>query len=215
MEVVGVVEDAIYQTVREDFVPTVYVPFAQGMKGEIPPHGSLSVRAASGPPSRLAPAVAAAIGRIDPNVTLRLRPLADQIGGALVRERLLAILSGFFGALALILAAIGLYGITSHAVTRRRAEIGVRMALGADAPRVVGLMLGRVAGLVLIGVLAGAAISIWASRFVATMLYGLEPGDPLTIAAAAALLVAMTLLAAYLPARRAARIDPARVLREG
>jgi predicted permease len=215
MEVVGVVEDAIYQAVREDFAPTVYVPFAQGMIGEIPPHGSLSVRAVSGSPSRLAPDVAAAIGRIDPNVTLRFRPLADQIGGALVRERLVAILAGFFGALALLLAAIGLYGVTSHAVSRRRAEIGVRMALGADAGRVARLMLGRLAGLVLIGVLAGAALSAWASRFVATLLYGLKPGDPITIAAAAALLVGITLLAAYVPARRAARIDPAKVLREG
>jgi ABC-type antimicrobial peptide transport system permease subunit len=89
------------------------------------------------------------------------------------------------------------------------------MALGADAPRVVRLMLGRVTGLVLLGVLAGAALSAWASGFVATLLYGLKPGDPFTIAAAAALLVGITLLAAYLPARRAARIDPATVLREG
>jgi putative ABC transport system permease protein len=116
--------------------------------------------------------------------------------------------------LALMLAAIGLYGVTSHAVARRRAEIAVRMALGADAPRVVRMMLGRVAGLVLVGLLAGSAVSIWASRFVASLLYGLEPGDPLTIAGAVSLLFAISLLSAYLPARRAARIDPAKVLRE-
>jgi ABC-type antimicrobial peptide transport system permease subunit len=132
-----------------------------------------------------------------------------------VRERLVAILSGFFGALALVLAAIGLFGMTSHAVARRRGEIGVRMALGADASKVVRLMLGRVVLLMGLGVLVGAAISLWASRFVSTLLYGLTPRDPITLAGAAAVLIAVGILAAYLPARRAARIDPAEVLREG
>jgi len=214
MEVVGVVEDAVYRDLREDHAPTIYVPFAQGMKNVTAPQASLSIRAAAGPPSRLTSAVVAAIARIDPRVTLRCRTLSDQIDAALVRERLVAMLSGFFGALALMLAAIGLYGVTSHAVARRRGEIGVRMALGADAPRVVRMVLGRVLGFVLLGVLAGSAVSAWASRFVTSLLYGLEPGDPLTIAGAASLLFAITLLAAYLPARRAARIDPAKVLRE-
>jgi putative ABC transport system permease protein len=216
MEVVGVVEDAVYRNVREDHEPTIYVPFPQGMKAVTAPQASLSVRVtdAGGPPSRLTSAVVAAIARIDPRVTLRLRTLSDQIDATLVRERLVAMLSGFFGALALLLAAIGLYGVTSHAVARRRGEIAVRMALGADARRVVRLMLERVAILVLAGVLAGAAVAAWASRFVAALLYGLEPGDPSTILAAASLLVAISLIAAYLPARRAARIDPARVLRE-
>jgi len=214
MEVVGVVEDAVYRELREDHAPTIYVPFAQGMKAQSAPQATLSVRAAAGAPSRLTSAVVAAIARIDSRVTLRLRTLSDQIDRTLVRERLVAMLSGFFGALALLLAAIGLYGVTSHAVARRRAEIGIRMALGADAPRVVRMMLGRVAGLLLVGVLAGSAISAWASRFVAALLYGLKPGDPLTIAGAVLLLFAISLLSAYLPARRAARIDPARVLRE-
>jgi predicted permease len=215
IEVVGVVEDAIYRTVREEPTPTAYFPFAQVMVGEIPPYSSLSVRAKSGPPSALAPDIAAAIARVDKNVSLRFRPLADQVGGALVRERLVAILSGFFGALALVLAAIGLFGMTSHAVARRRGEIGVRMALGADASKVVRLMLGRVVLLMGLGVLVGAAISLWASRFVSTLLYGLTPRDPITLAGAAAVLIAVGILAAYLPARRAARIDPAEVLREG
>jgi len=214
MEVVGVVDDAVYRDLREDHAPTIYVPFAQGMKAVWAPQASLSIRAAAGSPSRLTPAVVTAIARIDPNVTLRFRTLSDQIDRALVQERLVAMLSGFFGALALLLAGIGLYGVTAHAVARRRAEIGIRMALGAEAPRVVRMVLGRIAGMVFLGVLVGATASAWASRFVEALLYGMKPGDASTIAAAASLLLAISLFAAYLPARRAARIDPAKVLRE-
>jgi predicted permease len=215
IRIVGLVENAVYKSIREEALPTVYLPMAQALGEEAGPHASISVRAISGSPTRLAPAVVAAIRRLDPTLTLTVRSLADQVDETLIRERLLAILSGFFGGLALLLAAIGLCGVTSHAVARRRGEIGVRMALGADAGRVVRLVLGRAVVHVVLGVAAGAGLSLWASRFVESLLYGLEPGDPITIAAAAALLVAVALLAAYLPARRAARIDPAKVLREG
>jgi ABC-type antimicrobial peptide transport system permease subunit len=124
-------------------------------------------------------------------------------------------LSGFFGVLALLLAAIGLYGVTSYAVSRRRTEIGICMALGADAGGVVRLVLRRLALLVGAGVVVGAAISAWASRYVGTLLYGLEPRDPATFISAAAVLMLIGALAGWLPARRAARIDPAQVLREG
>jgi ABC-type antimicrobial peptide transport system permease subunit len=124
-------------------------------------------------------------------------------------------LSGFFGALALLLAAIGLYGVTSYAVSRRRTEIGIRMALGADARGIVGLVLRRVGLLVGAGIIVGAAISLWASRFVGSLVYGLEPRDPATFAAAAAVLAAIGAIAGWLPARRATHIDPAQVLREG
>ena len=124
-------------------------------------------------------------------------------------------LSGFFGVLALLLAALGLYGVTSYAVSRRRTEIGLRMALGAAPSGVVGMVLGRVALLVGLGVLVGLGTSLWAATFVTPLLYGLPPRDPLTMAAAALVLGAIGALAGWIPAMRAARIDPARVLRDG
>jgi putative ABC transport system permease protein len=126
----------------------------------------------------------------------------------------MAILSGSFGALALLLSAVGLYGVTAYAVNRRRTEIGIRMAIGAAPLRVVWLVLARVTIVLSIGLLIGVGASVWASRFVATLLYGLEPGDPVTIASSAAVLVTVGAFAGWLPAYHAARIDPADVLRE-
>jgi ABC-type antimicrobial peptide transport system permease subunit len=124
-------------------------------------------------------------------------------------------LSAFFGALALLLAALGLYGVTAYAVARRRTEIGIRMALGAPASRVVRLVLARFAWLVAAGVVVGALVSLWASTLIASLLYGLAPRDPVTFASAAVTLIGVAALAAWLPAHRASRIDPAQVLREG
>jgi ABC-type antimicrobial peptide transport system permease subunit len=126
----------------------------------------------------------------------------------------MAMLSGWFSVLALLLSALGLYGVTAYAVNRRRAEIGIRMAIGAAPARVVRLVLSRVIVLVGFGVVIGTAASIWASRFIAALLYGLEPGDPATLISAAAVLAGVGALAAALPAYRAARVDPAEVLRE-
>jgi ABC-type antimicrobial peptide transport system permease subunit len=113
----------------------------------------------------------------------------------------------------LLLAAVGLYGVTSHAVTSRSAEIGIRMALGASGTGVVAMVLRRAAWLVGIGILLGAGLSAWAATFVQTLLYGLEPRDPLTFAGAALLLMLVAAVAAWVPARRASRVDPMRVLR--
>ena len=155
------------------------------------------------------------IGRVDPKLSLTFKLLSDQVGAAMMRERIVAMLSGFFGFLALFLAGLGLYGVTSHAVNRRRTEIGVRIALGADSRGVVRLVLGRASRLIAVGVVAGVVISLLLSRFVEALLFGLPPRDPATLAGAAAVLVGVGLLAAGLPARRASRIDPAQVLREG
>jgi putative ABC transport system permease protein len=176
---------------------------------------SVSVRAASGSPMLLTRSVAKAIADVDPDVTLTFRALQEQVEASLVQERLIAMLSGFFGLLALLLAGLGLYGVTSYAVTRRRSEIGIRMALGAAPGGVVRLVLRRVAALVGAGVLLGAAASFWAATFVATLLFGVEARDPATLVLAAAVLSAVGALAGWLPARRASQIDPARVLREG
>ena len=213
LEIVGVVQDAAYRSMREELPPTVYVPL--GQSDTIAPFASISVRAASGSPALLTRSVAAALKAVDPHVSLTFRALDDEIDGALVRERLVALLSSFFGVLGLLLAGIGLYGVTAYSVNRRRAEIGIRMALGADARGVVRLVLSRVAALVAVGIAIGTLMSLWASRFVAALLYGMEPRDPLTVMGAAALLAAIAAVAGWLPARRAARIDPARVLREG
>jgi ABC-type antimicrobial peptide transport system permease subunit len=131
-----------------------------------------------------------------------------------VQERLVAILSGFFSVLALLLAGMGLYGVTSYAVTRRRVEIGIRMALGANQRDVVRLVLKRVVTLVTIGILVGAGFSWWASKFVSSLIYGLQPRDPVALIGAAMALAAVGALAGWLPAHRASRIDPAGTLRE-
>jgi ABC-type antimicrobial peptide transport system permease subunit len=145
---------------------------------------------------------------------LSFRSLDDQVAASMVQERLVAMLAACFGALALFLAAVGLYGVTSYAVVSRRSEIGIRIALGASADGVVRMMLRRIAWLVGCGVLVGACLSAWASTLVGTLLYGLEPRDPATFAAAAVLLMGVAAIAAWLPARRAARIDPMSVLRD-
>jgi putative ABC transport system permease protein len=138
------------------------------------------------------------------------------VRSSLARERLLAMLSGFFGVLALALAALGLYGVVAYAVSRRRTEIGIRIALGASSTGVVRLVMRRVAVVVTIGVIAGGALALWASRFIAgTLLFGVQPTDAPTFTGAALTLVAVAGLASWLPAHRAARIDPASVLREG
>ena len=216
MEIVGLVADAVYRSLREPVPPTMYVPLAQYNDSLSPPLPavSLSVRASSGSPMLLTKSVTAAIATVDPNLALTFRPLSDQVNASLAQERIVAMLSGFFGALALLLAGLGLYGVTSYAVTRRRAEIGIRMALGAAPAGVVRLVLSRVALLVGLGILVGAGASVWLSTFVSTLLYGLQPRDPATLAGAAITLAAVGALAGWLPAYRASRIDPATVLRD-
>jgi predicted permease len=212
-QVVGLVEDAVYRSLRAEMMPTMYIPLGQW---ESPGSNvALGIRAANGAPMTLVRSLTDALGRVDPRAALTFRPLSEQVAGSLTQERLVARLSMFFGGLALLLAALGLYGVTSYAVNTRRTEIGIRMALGANASGVVRLVLWRVASLVFIGVAAGAALSVWASRFVAALLYGLEPRDPATFVTAAVMLCAIGLMAGWLPARRASRIDPTVVLREG
>jgi predicted permease len=215
-EVVGLVADAVYRALREPVPATMYIPVAQfdDSRQPAPPAVIINVRAANGSPALLTRSVGAAIGDVNRDLALTYRLLADQVDASLTQERIVAMLSGFFGALALLLAGLGLYGVTSYAVTRRRAEIGIRMALGAAPGGVVRLVLSRVALLVGTGVLVGAGASVWLSKYVATLLYGLEPRDPVTLAGAAVTLAAVGALAGWLPAHRASRIDPAQVLRD-
>jgi putative ABC transport system permease protein len=216
IEVVGVVGDAVYGSLREPAPPTFYMPLAQfdyltelGIRSI-----NLSVRSKTDSPILLTKSISTAVATVNPQLALTPRPLVSQVNASLTQERLIALLAGFFGVLALLLAGLGLYGVTSYAVTRRRIEIGIRMALGAAPTGVVRLILGRVAILVGCGVALGAIAGLWASRFVASLLYGLEPHDPLTFIGAALTLGAIGAIAGWLPAWRASRIDPAAVLRE-
>jgi ABC-type antimicrobial peptide transport system permease subunit len=152
--------------------------------------------------------VTEAVTGLNPRFALTYRPLAEQVSRTMQQERLLALLSVFFGGLAVLMAAIGLYGVTSYAVNLRRAEIGVRLALGATRGGVMRLVLGPVSTLVAIGVVIGLVLSAFAARYVETLLFGLEPGDPVTLAMAAIVLVAVGLTAGWVPAFRASRVNP-------
>jgi predicted permease len=212
--VVGVVADAVYRSVRAPLRPTMYVPLAQRDGPLLFTYFYITVRSAAGSPALLTRSLDGALHAVNRDLSLTFRPVADQVNESLAQDRLVAMLSGFFGALALLLAGLGLYGVTAYAVARRRTEIGIRMALGAPPGGVVRLVLGRVLLLVGIGVLVGASLSLWASTFVSTLLFGLQPRDPATFAGAAVTLAAVGALSGWLPAWRASRIDPADVLRE-
>jgi predicted permease len=219
-KIVGLARDsgaAIYFGIREGVPPTVYLAFAQRAPGipNFTPLVSfrLGVTATAGPVGPLAREVTRAIERVDPDLKTSFRTMADYVDATVTQERLAAVVAAMFGLLALVLAAVGLYGVTAHAVGRRRAEIGVRMALGASPAGVVRAVLKPVVVLVATGIAVGGTLSYWASRFAAAMLFGLEPRDPATFGGAAAVLAAIALVAAWLPARRAAGIDPAITLR--
>jgi putative ABC transport system permease protein len=212
-EIVGLAEDSVYRSLREPLTATFYLPMAQWQEDGIPPSFSISVRPAAARPETLMKSVAEAITSVDKDLSLTFLSLSDQIRSSLVQERLMAMLSGFFGALALLLAGIGLYGVTAYSVGRRRREIGIRMALGAGPAAVVRMIVARVAVIVGLGIAIGAVLSFWATGFVENLLFGLRPRDPLTLAGAALTLAAIGIAAAWIPARRATRIAPAEVLR--
>ncbi len=213
LEIVGVVGDAVYRSLHDDPPPTTYWPLDQVTQP--PPSITLTVRAATGAPAALTRAISSALRDVNGNLSLAFRPLADQLNASITQERLIATVSGFFGALALLLAALGLYGITAYAVTQRHVELGIRMALGATPAGVIRLVLARVALLVGGGVVIGVAVSWWSSMFIASLVFGVAPRDATTTTVAIAVLATVGALAGLLPAMRAARIDPARVLRQG
>jgi predicted permease len=212
--IVGVVGDAIDRSLRYDPYPTLYLPMAQWIAVmPEPPQVNVSVRVAAGSPASVARAAAATLTRIDRRLSFSFRLLEEQIDAGRHRERVVAWLSAFFGGLAILLAAVGLFGISSSAVVQRRNEIGIRIALGAQRRDVVRLalrqtILGTVAGLA-IGLTVAAALT----RYLQGMLFGITPLDLVTFAAAPAVLVIVALVACVLPARRATSIDPMVALR--
>jgi putative ABC transport system permease protein len=211
-EIVGVVADAIYDNLRERVPPTMFEPLEQS-EASSREDISLILRTKGSPMSEVR-GIAATIGDVNGDLAITFRPLAEFIDASVVRERIVAMLAGFFGGLALLLASLGLFGLTSYTVERRRTEIGIRMALGAAPSGVIGLVLSGTTALVAIGIVVGGTLSLWAARFVGALLYQVEARDPVTLVSAAATLVTIAVIAAALPAYRASRIDPATVLRE-
>jgi predicted permease len=216
-EIVGLAADAIYTAPRDGMLPTMYVPLAQREPRQWNSWGDaiLTIKAAAGQRALVERDVAAALTQADPTVVFTTGNFDQIVGATVTQERLIALMSGFFGALALLLAGLGLYGIVAHDVRARRTEIGVRMALGAEPAGIVRLVFRRVGVLITAGLVFGLAGSWWAARFIAPLLFQMEPRDPMTFVSTAAVLIAVGLLAASVPARRAARLDPAAVLREG
>ncbi len=209
-EIVGIVRDTKYSSVRDPGPPTMYQCVWQG-----PARGLSVVLRTAGEPLAMAETVRAAIGEVAPTLPVReFSSQSEQISLRFAQERLFAKAYTAFGGLALVLACIGLFGLMSYSVGRRTGEIGVRMALGAQRRTVVAMVMGESLRLVGIGVVLGIATALWAGRFVEAVLYGLPPYDPLTIAAAVALIAVVAALAAGLPARRAARVDPMEALRQ-
>ncbi|MGD0297267.1 MAG: ABC transporter permease [Bryobacteraceae bacterium] len=208
-EVIGVVRDSIYRDVREAKQEILYVPLLQGDFGS----ATLHLRV-SGDPAPVFNQLRAQARAADPAVPLYgMRTLNAQIGETLSTERMLATVSTILGALAIVLAMVGLYSVLANAVAQRTREIGIRMALGAARTQVIGMVMRDTLRMVFVGVLVGIPVSLAASRWIASFLYGIKSQDPLTYIAIATLVVAAGLAAAYGPSRRASRVDPMVVLR--
>jgi predicted permease len=204
LEVVGVVRDAKYDSVRDPAPPTMYVPAAQTRFG----NAVLEIRTA-GAPASSATAVREAVRQVDPNLpTIDVSTQLEQIERRFAQEKVFATAYALFGAVAVVLAAVGLFGLMSYSVARRTNEIGIRMALGARSQDVVRLVLGESLTLVAAGVTIGVAIALAAGQLVAKLLFGLAPTDIYSTAGAVLLMLMVSMAAGYLPARRASRIDP-------
>jgi predicted permease len=210
-QIVGVVKNARTQNLRDDVRPRYFVPSGQ------PPFDNLRpiflIRSAANPGTVLS-AARQTIQRVDPSMPiLDAQLVQERMAPLLAQERAIAQLAMAFGGVAILLAAIGLYGVLSYGVVRRRSEIAIRIALGAQAGRVIGMILRETAVLIVAGLTLGAGVAYAAARLITTQLFGVTPEDPLTFGLAVALLVLVALFAAYLPAHRASRVDPMAALR--
>jgi predicted permease len=210
IEVVGIVNDAKYESLRDETHPTAFFPATQ-----VPAHNEVEtfeVRSAIASSALIGPAQAA-VGSVDKQIPIALHTLAGLANDSMVQERLLAFLSGFFGAAALVLAMLGLYGTLSYQVNQRRTEFGVRMALGAGAGPILRLVMGDVIALLAAGLVIGMALSLAVTRVLQSMLFGISARDAATMIGAAGILSMVALIAGYLPARQASKVDPMVALR--
>jgi predicted permease len=210
-QIVGVVKDSKYQSLREPFKPIAYVAASQDKE---PGLGTSIIVRSTAPLGSLLAAVRRTVLEENPEISLEFRVFRAQLRNSLLRERLMATLSGFFGFLAVVLATIGLYGVMSYMVARRRGEIGIRMALGANRGDVLGLVLREAGMLLAVGLVIGTGLAIAVGRTASSMLFGLKPTDPVTIGLSITLLAVVAIIASFLPAMRAARLEPMLALRE-
>jgi predicted permease len=211
VQIIGLVANTKYQRLRETAQPIMYGAFAQE-----PAHGGTSrfVLRTTGAPMDSRHAIVQAIAGVHKDITVELKTVDEDLGASVLQERLVATLSALFGGLALLLAALGLYGVMSYSVSRRTNEIGIRMALGAEPGRVVGMVLVNVAIITVAGIVIGAVAAMGTGRFVNTLLFDLATHDRTMIALTVLTLATAAAVAGYLPARRASRIDPMTALRE-
>jgi putative ABC transport system permease protein len=211
LDIVGLVHDSKYQRLQEPVRRIAYLPFAQVAELLVGQNLVAEVRVEDVSETRAA--VLRAVREIDPIVPVRVETIDGRIRESLVRERVMAMLAAGLGVVALLLACAALYGLLSYTVTRRTSEFGVRVALGASRADVVALVLRGSLRIVAIGLAGGLLAAAGLGRFVRTLLFDLQPLDPASFMAAAAILVTVTLTAAFLPARRAASVDPVIALR--
>lgn len=210
IEIVGVCRDAKYSDMRADVPPIMYLPQRQRALGSV----CFEVRSVV-PPLALVPAVRKAVATLDTQLPLsRIRTQEQQVEQSLTADRLFAALGGAFALLAVLLSCIGLYGLVAYNAARRTREIGLRMALGATRGNVAGSIVCEALRLVLFGLGVGMPAALVLARLIKSQLYGVEPNDPFTVAAAVAVLVCVAMIAAWIPARRAARVDPMAALRQ-
>jgi len=210
-QIVGVAKDSKYQELQEDIGPLVYLAAAQDSD---PSRFAEFVVRSSLPLTALTSELKRAVAEAGPDIDIEFAVFKTTLRNSLLRERLMATLSGFFGFLAAVLATVGLYGVISYTVARRTGEIGIRMALGAQRRDIV-IMVMREAGLLVgAGLVVGAGLALAASRMAESLLFGLTPHDPLTLLMAAATLAAVAIAASFVPAHRGSRFDPMAALRE-
>ena len=209
-QIVGLVGNTKYAELREDFLPIAFFPIAQADNLDASAYFVVRIAGAPGP---FTSAAKSAVSALNPAMGIEFRSLSGQIEDSILRERLMATLSGGFGFLAGLLATLGLYGVIAYMVAQRRNEIGVRIALGADGPKVIRLVLREAVLLLGLGLTAGIVLALWAGKAAATLLFGMQPNDAISLIAASTLLALIALVASYIPARRAARLDPMAALR--